>query len=96
LLSREQREKIKGYKTNNIPYIVPNYSFVKERTVVMAIYKKVKNIKKFKKKEFIGLDSSINFNPDNGVSGTSNNSSGVLGTRTSLKFINITPLSLYY
>ena len=64
LLSREQREKIKGYKTNNISYIVPNYSFVKERTVVMAIYKKVKNIKKFKKKEFIGLDSSVNYNPD--------------------------------
>ena len=46
LLSREQREKIKGYKTNIIPYIVPNYSFVKERNVVMAIYKKKNNIKK--------------------------------------------------
>jgi hypothetical protein len=64
LLSREQREKIKGYKANNIPYIVPNYSFVKERHVVMAIYKKKENSKKYKKKEFIGLDSSINFNPD--------------------------------
>ena len=64
LLSREQREKIKGYKTNIIPYIVPNYSFVKERNVVMAIYKKENNIKKYKNKEFIRLDSSLNYNPD--------------------------------
>ena len=64
LLSREQREKIKGYKTNIIPYIVPNYSFVKERNVVMAIYKKKNNIKKYKNKEFIRLDSSLNYNPD--------------------------------
>ena len=64
LLSREQREKIKGYKTNIIPYIVPNYSFVKERNVVMAIYKKKNNIKKYKNKEYIRLDSSLNYNPD--------------------------------
>jgi len=64
LLSREQREKIKGYKTNIIPYIVPNYSFIKERNVVMVIYKKENNIKKYKNKESIGLDSSLNYNPD--------------------------------
>ena len=64
LLSREQREKIKGYKTNIIPYIVPNYSFIKERNVVMVIYKKENNIKKYKNKESIWLDSSLNYNPD--------------------------------
>ena len=64
LLSREQREKVKGHKTNNISYIVPNYSYVKERPIVMAIYKKEKNIKKYKNKEIIGLDSSLNYNPD--------------------------------
>ena len=45
-LSREQIDKIKEDKLYKIPFIIPNYTLVRERPLVMAIYKKNINIKK--------------------------------------------------
>ena len=63
LISREQREKIKSYKIENIPFIIPNYSYVRERPIITAIYKKKKKDSKNKKTEFLGIDSTLNYNP---------------------------------
>ena len=62
-ISREQREKVKGVKLNNVSYISPNYSLVRERSISMAVYEK-ENPKKKKQKRLIGLDPSVTFDPD--------------------------------
>ena len=64
IISREQREKVKAYKIENVPFIVPNYSYVRERPIVTAIYKKERKNDKYKKKAFFGIDSTLNYNPD--------------------------------
>ena len=64
LISREQREKIKSFKIENIPFIIPNYSYVRERPIITAIYKKKKKDNKNKNKEFLGIDSTLNYNPN--------------------------------
>ena len=64
IISREKREKVKAFRKDNIPFIVPNYSYVRERPIVTVIYKKKKKSKRYKSKEFQGIDSSLNFNPD--------------------------------
>ena len=64
IISREQREKVKAYKIENVPFIIPNYSYVRERPIVTAIYKKEKKNEKYKKKEFLGVDSTLHYNPD--------------------------------
>ena len=64
LISREQREKVKAFKIENIPFIVPNYSYVRERPIITAIYKKNKKNSKNKNKEFLGIDSTLNYNPN--------------------------------
>lgn len=40
IMSREQIDKIKNGKFFKIPFIVPNFSLVRERPLAMAIYKK--------------------------------------------------------
>ena len=40
ILSREKIEKIKENKLYKIPFIIPNYALVRERPLVMTIYKK--------------------------------------------------------
>jgi hypothetical protein len=64
IISREQREKVKAYKIENVPFIIPNYSYVRERPIVTAIYKKDKKNEKYKKKEFFGVDSTLHYDPD--------------------------------
>ena len=64
LISREQREKVKAFRKDNVPFIVPNYSYVMERPIVTAIYKKKKKASKNKKIEFLGIDSSLKYNPN--------------------------------
>ena len=62
-ISREQREKVKGNKASVIPFVLPNYSLVRERALTMAVYDKpvpVKNKVKYMK----GVHSGIMFNPD--------------------------------
>ena len=62
-ISREEREKVKGVKLYNVPYISPNYDLVRERSISMAVYEKEnKNIKKTKR--LVGLDPSATFDPD--------------------------------
>ena len=62
-LSREQREKPKVIKANNIPFILPNYSLVRERTLTMTLYEKPKKfIPRIKIMQ--GFDSEITFNKD--------------------------------
>ena len=63
VISREKVEKVKGYKPNNIPYIIPNYSLVEERNVVMAIYKNKKKLIKHNE-NFKGVDFTLTYNPD--------------------------------
>ena len=53
IISREEREKVKAYKIENVPFIVPNYSYVRERPIVTAIYKKERKNDKYKKKHFL-------------------------------------------
>ena len=64
LISREKREKVKAFRKDNVPFIVPNYSYVRERPIVTAIYKKRKKTNKNKKIEFLGIDSALNYNPN--------------------------------
>ena len=63
VISREKVEKAKGNKTNNIPYMIPNYSLVEERNAVMVVYKKKKKLIKHKE-NFEGVDYKISYNPD--------------------------------
>lgn len=64
IISRQEREKVKAFKIENIPFIIPNYSYVRERPIITAIYKKAKENSKKKKKEFLGMDPSLNYNPN--------------------------------
>ena len=62
-ISREQREKAKGFKTNAIPFVMPNYSLVRERALTMAVYDKPVPVRS-KVKYMKGVHSGIMFNPD--------------------------------
>ena len=64
IISRDEREKAKGKKISSISIIKPNYYYVKERPIVMAVYKKDQTFNKYKKNEFKGIDSTFNYNPD--------------------------------
>ena len=63
VISREKVEKIKSYKPNNIPYVIPNYSLVEERNAAMVTYKSEKKLIKHND-NFEGVDYSISYNPD--------------------------------
>ena len=60
--SREK--KIKTYRIENIPFIFPKYSFVEERSLTMAIYKKERQIKKYKNVPFKGMILGLDYDPD--------------------------------
>ena len=62
-ISREEREKVKSKKLNNVSYITPNYDLVRERSLSMAVYEK-KTPKRKKIKRLVGLDPSVTFDPD--------------------------------
>ena len=67
IMSREQIDKIKNGKFFKIPFIVPNYSLVRERPLAMAIYKKFAKVIKDhspKSKKMEGIDFKIQFDPD--------------------------------
>ena len=64
LISREEREKVRAFRKDNIPFIVPNYSYVRERPIVTAIYKKKRKSSRNKNKIFLGIDSTLNYNPN--------------------------------
>ena len=63
-LCQSRKKKIKKYKIENIPFIVPNYTYVKERSLMMAVYKKNKPTKNFKQKPFQGIISGLEYDPD--------------------------------
>ena len=63
-LCQSREKKIKKYKIENIPFIVPNYTYVKERSLMMAVYKKNKPTKNFKQKPFQGIISGLEYDPD--------------------------------
>ena len=65
IISREHIENIKEKKLHKIPFIIPNYTLVRERPLVMTIYKKTK-IKNNnpKTKNIEGIDYKIEYNPD--------------------------------
>ena len=62
IMSREKIEQIKENKLHKIPFIIPNYTLVRERTLSMTIYKKLSKNKKMNK--FEGIDYTIDFDPD--------------------------------
>lgn len=61
-ISREKVEKIKGIKPNMIPYVLPNYSLVRERNLTMAVYKKDKPQRR--KPKIVPLDPEQIFDPN--------------------------------
>ena len=70
-LSREQREKPKMKKINAIPFISPNYSLVRERPLIMTVYKKQTKSRN-RVKTFQGMDPSFYFDPDKIISNFNN------------------------
>ena len=60
--SREK--KFKAYHIENIPFVFPKYSFVQERSLTMAVYKKEKPVKNFKQKPFKGMILGLDYDPD--------------------------------
>ena len=65
IMSREKFDQIKESKLHKIPFIIPNYTLVRERTLSMAIYKKfTKNKNNSKLKKLEGIDYTIQFDPD--------------------------------
>ena len=60
--SREK--KIKRHQIENICYICPKYSFVQERSLTMAVYKKEKPTKNYKPKPFEGMIMNLDYDPD--------------------------------
>ena len=67
IISRDQIEKGKGERKFKIPFIVPNYSLVRERPLVMTIYRKEKRKEKDynpKSKIIEGIDYKIKYEPD--------------------------------
>ena len=67
IISREKREKVKAFKIDNVPFIVPNYSYVRERPIITAIYKKKEKTIKNKNKQFLGIDSTLNYDPNSAI-----------------------------
>ena len=62
-ISRAQVDKAKNPKLAMVPFIIPNYSQVYERSLTMAVYDQPKRLKS-KIKYFHGMDPGINFDPD--------------------------------
>ena len=60
--SREK--KVKKYRVDNLPYVSPKYSFVEERSLTMAVYKKARKIKKYKQVPFQGMIMGLDYDPD--------------------------------
>jgi len=60
--SREK--KFKRYHIENIPFVFPKYSFVQERSLTMAVYKKEKPVKNYKPKPFKGMILGLDYDPD--------------------------------
>ena len=60
--SREK--KIKRHQMENVCYICPKYSFVQERSLTMAVYKKEKPTKNYKTKPFEGMIMGLDYDPD--------------------------------
>ena len=57
-------KKVKTYRIENIPFINPKYDVVQERSLTMAIYKKDRNIKKYKPIPFEGMIMGLDYDPD--------------------------------
>ena len=57
-------KKVKTYRIENIPFINPKYDVVQERSLTMAIYKKDRNIKKYKPIHFEGMIMGLDYDPD--------------------------------
>ena len=64
IISREQVEKVKGYKFYMIPFITPNYSLVTERALTMTDYDKSKAKSRINRPKYKGLDYSFLYKPD--------------------------------
>ena len=65
IISREQVKKAKGEDFHKIPFIIPNYSLVRERSLAMAIYKKRKKEKINTRAKYMeGIDYKIKYDPD--------------------------------
>ena len=65
IISRNKYNKLISNKTI-IPFILPIYSQVEERSLTMAIYRKPNKIKKYIK-NFKGIDPGILFDPDKNI-----------------------------
>ena len=75
IMSREQMDKIRESKCFKIPFIVPNYSLVRERPLAMAIYKKFAKVIKNhspKSKNMEGFDFQLKFDPDKNITSCNN------------------------
>ena len=77
MISREERERIKGYKPFPVPLIKPNYSSVRERSLTMAIYDKPKKHQKRNLRPFQGIDPAMYFDPDKVIDKVNNHVSPV-------------------
>lgn len=64
IISRRQVEKARGYKYFIIPFKTLNYSLISERPLTMINYDKSKIKNENKLKDFIGLDYSYIYKPD--------------------------------
>ena len=64
IISRRQVEKARGHKFFIIPFKTINYSFISERPLTMINYDKSKIKNENKLKDFIGLDYSYVYKPD--------------------------------
>lgn len=64
IISRKQVEKARGHKFFIIPFKTLNYSLISERPLTMINYDKSKIKNENKVKDFIGLDYSYVYKPD--------------------------------
>ena len=60
--SREKKKKT--HQIENIPFVFPKYSFVQERSLTMAVYKKPKPTKVYKPIPFEGMMMGLDYDPD--------------------------------
>lgn len=59
-----RERKIKRHQMEHVCYICPKYSFVQERSLTMAVYKKEKPTKSYKSKPFEGMIMGLDYDPN--------------------------------
>ena len=72
VISREYFEKIDEKKIPIVPFVLPNYSLVRERPLTMAKYEQPHKSKNRNKKVFLGIDLEVFYSPSKQINNYNN------------------------